>query len=949
MLYRLYKASFLTGLLLSAPIVLGVLWYAWSAFAELDRYRRSAKVKDEPLDAELFQIALHDELTSDLRRMRLDDRPARSALPTFSLALGRTSLDQLNRRGGKEGEESYAPALLEKDGKVVEVRVRYRGGQPWHLLGAQKSMKVRVDRGQLVDGDRVFNLLNDPTPFGLEEQLILDLSRQLGLLTPDYRAVWVRLNNADLGVYRYESQPEEGLLRRSRRMPGSLYSGDTEAVDPKTGDGALFSSVEGWQKVASRTPEEAQDLSELERLVEAVSRGTHRQFARFAAEEVDLDRYAAFDALDVVFGNSEHDYFSNHKLYFDPYAGRFEPVAWSFRGFNHEPRMNLVDHPLLIRLKLTPGYLARRNRAALELLNGSASVPQVRAAAQRHFDALYPELAADPYWDAYKLLPRVSRFHRFMVRPMSRGRWALAADAELEDFARRSRFVVDQLESSSLEGLWGGGGGVVVRVGGQGGVRLTSATVSGDRCAGKAVQLLADADGDGRPGAGDVAVAEGRGQLPLAVRRGGELYTGVQLVAREDAQPKFGRVRVEPEPRSYLFWIRAEGGCRPGTVSLEAEDLVTRASRTLEIEPGQAGGSVEGFISAGVAAVDAVPAIEPGTRSIHPWAFGLPPLPEEVALGPGEVVLEEGRRFGAHQTVRIAAGTVLRVGAGQTVEFRGPVFAQGTATAPVQIVPSGGRPFGAVALLGPGTAGSRLSNVQIRGGSRGATAPVDVPGLLNIHHTRDVALEDVSLEASGRSEDLLHATAVDGLLLVDVAAHDAPVDAVDLELTRAEIRGLHVRGAGDDCLDLMASAVTMRDAALRGCAGNGISAGEETELAATELLVAGAKVGVLAKNASRVRLARAVLFRDQVALRTNFHQVHYQTESEIGADDLYAVACGTLADEDRGTTIRLERVQRSFPRGIALQHLLTRVLKLQSWSHLDPPALGGGAESGGRQ
>ncbi|HZN94243.1 MAG TPA: CotH kinase family protein, partial [Myxococcales bacterium] len=470
MLYRLYKASFLTGVLLSAPILLGVAWYAWSTYAGLDRYRRAAKVKDQPLDAELFQVALHDELTGDLRRMQLQDRPARSALPTFNLFLDRSSLDQLGRRGGQEGEESYAPALLQKDGRTVEVRVRYRGGQPWHLLGAQKSMKVRVDRGQLVDGDRVFNLLNDPTPFGLEEQLILDLSRRLGLLTPDYRPVRVRLNNADLGVYRYETQPDEGLLRRSRRMPGSLYSGDTEAVDPRTGDGALFSSVAGWQKVASRTPEEAQDFSELERLLEAVSRGTHRQFARFAAEELDLERYAAFDALDVVFGNSEHDYFSNHKLYFDPYAGRFEPVAWSFRGFNHEPRINMVDHPLLIRLKLTPGYLARRNRAVLELLNGSASVPEVRAAAQRHFEALYPELAADPYWDAYKLLPRVSRFHRFMVRPMSRGRWALAADAELEDYARRSRFVVDQLESGSAEGFWSAGG-VVVRVGGQGGVR----------------------------------------------------------------------------------------------------------------------------------------------------------------------------------------------------------------------------------------------------------------------------------------------------------------------------------------------------------------------------------------------------------------------------------------------------------------------------------------------
>jgi hypothetical protein len=259
----------------------------------------------------------------------------------------------------------------------------------------------------------------------------------------------------------------------------------------------------------------------------------------------------------------------------------------------------------------------------------------------------------------------------------------------------------------------------------------------------------------------------------------------------------------------------------------------------------------------------------------------------------------------------------------------------------VRIAGTSTQPFGAVALLGSGTAGSRLSHVEIRGGGRGPLAPVDMPGLLNIHHTRDVALEGVSLESSGRSEDVLHASAVDGLLLAGVVVDGAPVDAVDLEFTRAEIRGLQVRNAGDDCLDLMGSEVTLRDAALRGCAGNGISAGEETDLTATELLIAGAKVGVLAKNASRVRLSRAVLLRDQVGLRTNSDQVHYEARAEIGADDLYAVACGELSDQERDAPIRLERVQRSFPRGSALQHLLTQVLKLRSWSDLDPPPVEG--------
>ena len=182
-----------------------------------------------------------------------------------------------------------------------------------------------------------------------------------------------------------------------------------------------------------------------------MARSSPRDFAAYAEEELDLPRVAIFDALDVVFGGSEHDWFSNWKFYADPYRGKLEPVAWSFRGFQHEHAFNAIDAPLLIRLKMTPGYLARRDRKVYELLTGKASVPSIRERADRAMGALAEELAADPYWDAYKLLPRASRFHRFYVRPMTLDRWGLAAGYELDMFAERSRWLLDQLEEPGVE------------------------------------------------------------------------------------------------------------------------------------------------------------------------------------------------------------------------------------------------------------------------------------------------------------------------------------------------------------------------------------------------------------------------------------------------------------------------------------------------------------------
>src|SRR5689334_22829310 len=128
---------------MAAPILIGLAWYSWATFATIDRYRR-LMAPDQKIDAELVQITLHDEIVRDLRRLLVSERDDRLRLPTVSLVLKRSSLDQLSSVPSDEGEANYVDGLLEKDGKVHEIKVRYRGDQPWHVLGTQRSMKIRL-------------------------------------------------------------------------------------------------------------------------------------------------------------------------------------------------------------------------------------------------------------------------------------------------------------------------------------------------------------------------------------------------------------------------------------------------------------------------------------------------------------------------------------------------------------------------------------------------------------------------------------------------------------------------------------------------------------------------------------------------------------------------------------------------------------------------------------
>jgi CotH kinase protein len=929
-LRRLYRMRLGSGLVLGLPVVLVVGWYAWSAFAQVDRYRRA--VESAPaLDLELFQLALHDEIERDLRRLMLPERPAQTALPTFEVSLTRANLDALNARRSKEGKDSYVAGLLRTGGEVHEARLRYRGGQHWHWLMPQKSMKVRLDSGDLVDGARVFNLINDPTPFGMEDQIVLDLARERGILAPEYGPVWVRLNNTDMGVYRYEAQPDEGLLRRNRRVPGSLYSGDAEegrAASPL----GLFASRSGWQKVASRSEAEADDFRELDALLEAVARSSHLEFAAFADARLDLDRYALFDALDVVFGGDEHDYLSNHRFYVDPNSGRFEPVAWSFHGFQNEPGFNAVDHPLLIRLKFTPGYLARRNRLVYQLLTGPASVPAIRGRVDDEFVRLAPELAADPYWDAYKLLPRASRFHRFMVRPMSRARWVTSAQSELDGYARRVRSLLDALEAPGVEARWRSGergaGRVEIAVDGEAAWTLREVSAGEGECGGR-WEIFADVDGNGElDRARDPRVGQSIAGS-ATVDRFGSLTSGARLVPRPDASAKRGRLRVAAEPRTYTFFVGTQT-CSPRQLTLGLESEVTGAWVGLRPLPW---GEPPPPTDPGARA-EAAPQFVQGERSPHPWSFPARPAPELVRLGPGAVTLSASREFGEHQSVVIAAGTRLALGPDVTLTFRGRVTAVGTARQPIAIAgtdPS--RPFGGIILRGAGTQGSTLEWVQIEGGSGARGWPGSPPRLLDVVATSSVRLSHMFLRSGPGAEEILHAAHVSGLQLEHVTVADAPQDGVDLEFSSGELKGVRVLHAADDCLDLMGVSLRVQDSAMFDCGNNGVSVGEESQVEAHRLLVAGSRTGVLAKNGSHAQLTDSAVVRTRTALQTKGRERYYPAKSTIQAENLHALDCGGITEKAAGTTLEAPRVRTSLDGGGAAERWLKQMLRVES---LDP-------------
>lgn len=891
---RLYRIRLFSALVLASPGLFICAWYGYLALATHHSYGAAVKA-EVPLTAELFHLHLHDSISRDIRRVKMPDA-GRSGLPTLNLVLGNAQLDLLSSQlPPREGADAYVHGYLEKGSEVLPVRVRYRGRRHWHWLHPQKTWKVRLDDGLFFKGRAVFNLVNTVDPLPFSEQIVLDISREWGLLTPDYYPVRLQLNRALLGVYFLSTQPDEGLLRNARRMPGSLFSGSKAPIDPESGVSALWKSASHWKKVATRDGEKGKDFSLLEKLLEVVNNASQTEFAAFARDHLDVEKFALLDALDVVFGSNSHDFNQDHKLYFDPYKGRFEPIAWNFGGWRNPSVFNRTENPLLLRLKDLPDYRTRRNQLVHELIEKDCSAESIRERARTIFDEIGPEQAVDPFWDAYRLLPGISRYYQRMVRPMDEERQELVFQSKMGTYGRRGLFLRQELGrmglAATIENPLGAGGAIhlVLTVDGQAGYRIDALVPQWpDGCRPEEWEAAADTNLSG--------TWEPDADTAFTARSPWMLYPGNRLVDRVPHHRQRGNVRALPAPRSYRFFLPATR-CFPTLLAVQAVNEATRTPVEIHIPfvgaPDGDGARVRADVRANDDRTGAVASVcadafaaQPGHESMHPWCGGVRPevAAGPIVLGPGKVKVKETTVYPAGSTVVILPGTRFKMSKKASLIFLGKVMAEGTAEAPIVFgAKSKKKRWGGLALVGAATAGSTFSHVQVSGGTRPKWQLGYFPGTVNFHDTEEITVASCSFGHNAKADDALHVAYVKNIKVTDTTFRDCASDAIDLEFSTGELSGITAVDVGDDCIDLMGATMLVQGGRLVDCAGNAVSAGEETLVTVRETFIVHAGTGVLAKNASRVKLEESLILDSGTGAQVFRRSARYGGKSRLEA------------------------------------------------------------------
>ncbi len=249
------------------------------------------------------------------------------------------------------------------------------------------------------------------------------------------------------------------------------------------------------------------------------------------------------------------------------------------------------------------------------------------------------------------------------------------------------------------------------------------------------------------------------------------------------------------------------------------------------------------------------------------------PPAHKATVWSGEVSLSGETEIPGDLVIR--AGTAVVMGPGANLFVRGRLMVEGTARAPVTFRPRDpARPWGTVAVLGPGTQGSTLRHCVFSGGSGFVTPLAFFSGMVSFYQVRGLRIDNCIFEKNHSYDDLVHLVYSDARI-TNSTFREARSDAVDLDISQVSFENVTFENAGNDTLDLMTSEVAVVGSRFSGAGDKGISVGEKSTLAVADTTVADNAIGIQVKDGSVAYLLRTDLTNNKIHLSSYHKNLSY--------------------------------------------------------------------------
>jgi len=265
--------------------------------------------------------------------------------------------------------------LRYREHTLANIGVRLKGEASFQEIDDKPAFRLKLD--EFASGQRLFGLkrltLNNDVqdPSSLSQSLGYRLFRAAGMPAPRCNHALLYVNDKYYGLYsNVETEDKAFLARWFSSDDGNLY--EEGGTDLLPGSAAAFEL---------ETNEGKNDRSDLEALIAALARATPDDFSETVGQELDLDRYVSFAALEALAGGEDgYSYVrgapNNFRLYRDPETNRFVFLPW---GLDRALRPRFEPQLVHDWVPALEPYRSVWNTRAL-VLSGCLASPECHAA-----------------------------------------------------------------------------------------------------------------------------------------------------------------------------------------------------------------------------------------------------------------------------------------------------------------------------------------------------------------------------------------------------------------------------------------------------------------------------------------------------------------------------------------------------------------------------------------
>jgi len=762
-------------------------------------------------------------------------------VPEIRLFIDRNSLNKLLSNVPVSTRDYYRAYLKYPDGQYRRVKYRLRGANKWHWDIHKPSVRIKVPKNRLYEGRRYIELVNPEDKLMMRNLMEDCFVHKFGVMASNTSFVKFFVNNKYYGLYHMTLRPLDIFLIEHERMPGIIYKYRGKKADKLS----CWKEAASWNLMHVKD-QEGDNFRPMEKLIAAINLEITHESVQDLWQIMDKDKLARWQAAMNLFQGIHADSVHNHIYYFDPSRGLLEPIAddinghggltpyspFRFRktlelGLVPEYRISLNERltPILDLALRDPTFIHRRNLYLWEAINSFGSYEEQTKFIDDNVMQIDGAVHADSYRGYIRFTP--AGIHRLPFP-------YLLFEDEIRVVKRwirkREDFIKSELEKCNVE------------------IFLSSEHDSGDNKE-DGIKCLIRVWGNSAAGLQTKELRKSNIGIHVS-----SAHKSKDINIEKDTAILFypGVKIIDPEPSFTHFF-----GLRYPEYALDAgscDYVVTFNGLDQKALLAFLSNSFNNAVT-GTSIIPETHIVNRDLPVVHNMEI-VHPLdldnkePQTIHLGPGEVHIREDMYVGPGDTLIVAEGTDIMMSPGASIFCKGKAILSGKKDKPINLRRSDpDHGWGAFVLQGKDTSGSVLKYTNFTGGTLDSAFNIDYSGMVSIHWSSSIVIENCEFSENTISDDCLHIVH-SNITIRNSSFYNTNADSIDLDYAEGTIQSCIFENSGNDLLDLMTSDVFVSNCSFTGASDKGISIGEKASPVISNCKFTDCKIAIESKDES---------------------------------------------------------------------------------------------------